>query len=144
MSNYATGSESYLAAIADFYGSIEQTIEELAIARGYVTRNGTVNLNTLAKASGVSTSTLWYLFRDKRAFRSMNLVTLSKLCHTLHAQPGDLLRYVPGGSGRGLGYSSEAFAQLRGTQARGMSFDQLSDGAGSDSGEERPAISDAE
>lgn len=143
MSNYAAPGDAYLAAIADFYGSIEQTIEELAIARGFVTRNGTVNLNTLSDASGISTSTLWYLFRNKRAFRSMNLVTLSKLCYTLNAQPGDLLRYVPGGSGKGLGYSSETFTKLRGTQRSAYATPQLSEYAGTESGEERPALSES-
>jgi DNA-binding Xre family transcriptional regulator len=149
MSNYATGGEGYIAAIADYYGSIESNLEAVAISRGFVTRNNTVNINKLADASDVSTSTLWYLLKDKRHFRSFNLVTLSKLCHALQCQPADLLRYVPGGSSRGLGYSSEAFLGLRGTQngrtaqVNDVPADQASDGAGSEEGEERPFLSDA-
>lgn len=143
MSNYATADDSYLLAIAHYYGSIEQTAEELAIARGFVTRNGTVSINKLSDASGISRATLWYLFRGKKAFRSMNLVTLSKLCHALNAQPGDLLQYVPGGSERGLGYSSDAFTNLRGTQNRGGAFTFDSESAGDESGEERPALSES-
>lgn len=142
MSNYANGGEAYLAAIADFYGSIESKLEEVAISRGYITRNGTVNINTLSDASGVSTSTLWYLLKGKDKFRAFNLVTLSKLCHTLGVQPGDLLTHVPSGSANGLGYSQEVFARLRGTQGRQMSFDQYRDDAGSERGEVRASLSD--
>lgn len=115
MSNYASGEESYLASAAAFYGSIQQHVEELAIKRGFTTRTGRVSFPKLSEASGVSTATLWYLIRDKKHFRSMNLVTLAKLCYALGAQPGDLLTYHPGGSAAGLGYSSEAFAGLMGT-----------------------------
>lgn len=144
MSNYATGGEGYLAAIADYYGSIESRLEEVAIARGYVTRNGTVNINKLSDASGVSTSTLWYLLRDKEKFRAFNLVTLSKLCQTLHVQPGDLLTHVPGGSANGLGYSTDVFARLRGTQDRGVTFAQESEGAGDERGSYLASLSDGE
>jgi DNA-binding Xre family transcriptional regulator len=143
VSNYASGGGAYLAAIADYYGSIESRLEQLAISRGFVTRNGTVNINKLADASGVSTSTLWYLLRGKEKFRAFNLVTLSKLCQTLRAQPGDILVHVPGGSQDGLGYSAEMFLRLRGTQASGGAFAQASDAAGDELGEARAQLSDA-
>lgn len=116
MSNYASAEEPYIAAIAAYYGSISQHVEELAIKRGFVTRTGRVSFPKLSQASGVSTATLWYLLRDKKRFRAMNMVTLAKLCYALGATPGDLLSYNPGGDGAGLGYSSEAFAHLIGTR----------------------------
>lgn len=116
MSNYAVAEESYIAQAAAFYGSIQQHVEERAIARGFTTRTGRVSFPKLSEASGVSTATLWYMFRDKKHFRALNLVTLAKLCYALGAQPGDLLSYHPGGLAGGLGYSSEAFAGLMGTK----------------------------
>jgi DNA-binding Xre family transcriptional regulator len=143
VSNYALGSEAYLAAIADYYGSIESKLEEVAISRGFITRNGTVNINKLSDASGVSTSTLWYLLKGKDKFRAFNLVTLSKLCQTLHVQPGDLLTHVPSGSANGLGYSQEVFGKLRGTQHSQVSVDQAREYAGEERDEERVSLSDA-
>lgn len=144
MSNYTATSDSYLAAAASYYGSIIDNVEKVAIERGFVTRNGTVNINTLSAVSGVSTSTLWYLLKDKRRFRSFNLVTLAKLCFALRAQPGDLLAHVPGGSDRGLGYSSDAFVGLLGTQGRGSEYTdgQDSEYAGTERSEERASLSD--
>jgi DNA-binding Xre family transcriptional regulator len=114
MSNYAHEDEVYLASSAAFYGSVIQHVEEVALARGFVTRNGTVNINQLSEHSGVSTSTLWYLLRDKKHYRAINLVTLAKLCWALGVGVGELFEYVPGGVSNGLGYSSEAFTRLRG------------------------------
>lgn len=144
MSNYATGSEEYIAMIGRYYGSIESRVEQVAIERGFVTRNGTVNIDKLAKESGVSTSTLWYLFKDKTRFRAFNLVTLAKLCAALSAQPGDLLVFVPGGSTRGLGHSDSAFANLMGTRNSNPDYPLTSEGLGNDIGEERAYISDEE
>lgn len=144
MSNYATGNEAYLASIANYYGSIESRLEQVAIERGFVTRNGTVNINTLADASGVSTSTLWYLLKDKTKFRAFNLVTLTKLCSTLKVQPGDLLVHNPSGTSNGLGYSSDAFTKLRGTQGSNVTGYQGSDGPGTERDEERVPLSDGE
>jgi DNA-binding Xre family transcriptional regulator len=118
MSNYASAEEPYIAAAAAYYGSIQQHVEELAIKRGFVTRNGRVSFPKLSQASGVSTATLWYLLRDKKHFRAMNMVTLAKLCYALNATPGDILSYHPGGTGGGLGYSEEAFAHLMGTNSQ--------------------------
>jgi DNA-binding Xre family transcriptional regulator len=116
VSNYARFDDSYAAAAASYYGSIEHNLERLALERGFVTRNGTVNLNTLSAKSGISTSTLWYLLKDKTRFRAVNMVTLAKLCWTLGVQPGDLFTYVPGGTTSGLGYSSDAFTRLLGAR----------------------------
>lgn len=115
MSNYAQGEDSYIASSAAFYGSIQQHVEDLAIKRGFVTRTGRVSFPALSKASGVSTATLWYMLRDKKHFRAMNLVTLAKLCYALECQPGDILSYAPGGNAAGLGFSADAFANLMGT-----------------------------
>jgi DNA-binding Xre family transcriptional regulator len=116
MSNYASAEEPYIAQAAAYYGSIQQHVEELAIKRGFVTRNGRVSFPKLSQASGVSTATLWYLLRDKKHFRAMNMVTLAKLCYALGCQPGDILTYHPGGTAAGLGYSEEAFSHLMGTR----------------------------
>lgn len=142
MSNYAKGEDIYLASAAQFYGSIEQNVERIAIAKGFVTRNGTVNINKLAEKSGVSTSTLWYLLKDKRRFRAFNLVTLAKLCWALGVTPGDLLEYIPGGSARGLGYSSDAFSGLMGTRSpqREYTGAQTSDEGGSEGDEVRGTL----
>jgi DNA-binding Xre family transcriptional regulator len=140
MSNYAHGEETYLATIASYYGSITSNVEQIAIDKGFVTRHGTVNLNMLADHSGISTSTLWYLLRDKKHFRALNLVTLAKLCFTLGVQPGDLFSYVPGGASNGLGYSSDAFTRLMGTQHRSsdgaapLGSDEVGDGGDSERG----------
>lgn len=141
MSNYAQKEDTYLATAAAYYGSITQNVERIAIEKGFVTRNGTVNLNRLSDHSGISTSTLWYMMKGKHRFRAINLVTLSKLCWTLGVQPGDLLTYVPGGVSNGLGYSSEAFTRLRGTQsqARESASAQLSDEIGDGGDSERGA-----
>lgn len=117
MSNYASGEETYLAKAAAYYGSIEQHVEDLAIQRGFTTRTGRLNFKRLAEVSGVSTATLWYMLRDKRHFRAINLVTLAKLCHALNAQPADLLTFHPNGTAGGLGYSDEAFKNLLGTRS---------------------------
>jgi DNA-binding Xre family transcriptional regulator len=142
VSNYASKEEAYLAATASYYGSIEQHVERVAIEKGFTTRTGNVSINKLSAHSGVSTATLWYLLRDKKHFRSMNLVTLAKLCHALGVQPGDLMTYVPGGSARGLGYSSDAFAGLMGTasQGRESALPQDSEDGASGGDSERGAL----
>ncbi len=142
MSNYASGNEQYHASIAQYYGSIESNLERLAIERGFVTRNGTVNIEKLSRASDVSTATLWYLLKDKTHFRAFNLVTMAKLCNVLNVQPGDLLTFVPGGSRAGLGYSDSAFVNLIGTQNRGAAYDPTSDDGGNDRGGEADPISE--
>ena len=43
----------------------------------------------LAKATGISHSTLWRLKKDKA--RGINFDTLEKLCNALSCHPGDLL-----------------------------------------------------
>lgn len=118
MSNYASAEEVYIAQAAAYYGSIHQHVEDLAIKRGFTTRTGRLNFKKLSEISGVSTATLWYMLRDKKHFRAINLVTLAKLCHALGAQPGDLLSFTPGGIAAGLGYSEDAFKGLMGTKTR--------------------------
>lgn len=144
VSNFATGSEEYIAMIGRYYGSIESRIEAVAIEKGFVTRNGTVSIEKLSAASGVSRSTLWYLLKDKEHFRAFNLVTMAKLCAALESQPGDLLRFVPGGSERGLGYSTTAFSNLLGTQNSSAAYDLYSESGGDDIGEERAYINEEE
>lgn len=136
MSNYVTTSEQYIAATAQYYGSIETNLERIALERGFRTRTGRINIEKLSEASGVSTSTLHYLIKDKEHFRCMNLVTLAKLCAALGVQPGDLLTFVPGGSAAGLGYSTSAFDNLIGTQNRGGIYDPYSEDAGDERGGE--------
>ena len=46
----------------------------------------------LAKATGISHTTLWRLKKDKAL--GINFITLEKLCEALDCQPGDLLSFT--------------------------------------------------
>ena len=48
----------------------------------------------LAKDTGISHTTLWRLKKDKAL--GINFDTLEKICHSLHCQPGDVVRLVNG------------------------------------------------
>ena len=53
----------------------------------------------LAKETGVSHTTLWRL--KKGHARGINFETLEKICRALACQPGDVMRVVADGKGRG-------------------------------------------
>ena len=46
----------------------------------------------LAKATGISHTTLWRLKKDKAL--GINFITLEKLCEALDCQPGDILSFT--------------------------------------------------
>ena len=48
----------------------------------------------LAKETGISHTTLWRFKKGKAL--GINFETLEKMCHVLHCQPGDLLKFSNG------------------------------------------------
>ena len=71
----------------DMTHQINITLESVLRERGQ-------SLYWLARATGISYTTLWRLTKD-RAF-GINFATLEKLCIALECQPGELLEYAPG------------------------------------------------
>jgi DNA-binding Xre family transcriptional regulator len=116
MSNHITQDDAYHKRMALVYGSITSQVAERAKALGYITPRGTVATTRLSRASGISTGTLHYLFTRPDSFRSLNLITLAKLCKVLQAQPGELFAYVPGLSTSALGIDVSTFQNLSGTR----------------------------
>lgn len=101
------------------YGVVESYLEDVAKERGFAIKSGRykgmVNVGKLSKASGISTSTLWYLLRRPEEFRNLSVVTLAKLCSVLDCQVGDLLKYAPVPTRRALGIGkTDAFSSLEG------------------------------
>ena len=80
--------------------SISLRLEECARDAGYVhyihnRRGGQVNLWRIHKASGISYTTLYALFKRTEEIRGLDLTTLATLCQVFGCQPGDLIKYTP-------------------------------------------------
>ncbi len=70
--------------------SIRFRIDELLRERGQ-------SLYWLARATGISYTTLWRLTKDRAL--GINFSTLEKMCGTLECQPGDLIELDKGKAG---------------------------------------------
>ena len=94
-------------------GVIRSRVEEVAAANGFRIQagrwKGLINIESLSKKSGISSSTLYYLLRRPGQFHAISLVTLSKLCHAFGCDVGDLLVHEYVTRRNTLSYGNEKF-----------------------------------
>lgn len=116
MSYNVSSDDSYRKKVALNYGSICSNVRAVTLDRGYRNASGGIAINRLSRESGLSTATLYFLFNKPENFRSLDLVTLAKLCRVLKCQPGDLFTFVPGLTTDALGLNAASFAGLAGSR----------------------------
>lgn len=115
MSGSVAASQDRHTQVALIYGSVVSHVEELCIERGFSNKSGGANIDRVARESGISTATLYYLFKRPESFRALNFITAAKLCRLLKCDIGDLFSYVPGLTSQSLGINTSLFAGLKGT-----------------------------
>ena len=116
MSYNISPDDEYRKKIALTYGSIRNNVQERALELGYRNASGGVAVNRLSRESGLSTATLYFLLVKPEKFRSLDFVTLAKLCRVLKCQPGDLFEFVPGLTTDAMGLDASTFGALSGAR----------------------------